>query len=219
MPDRTNAWDSGCGNGQVAGVLADHFDNVEATDISEQQLELAIRKPNIHYQLAPAEKTNLKAESISLMTVAQAIHWFDLDKFYREVMRVGKSGSILAVWCYSLLTVNKEINEIIQRLYTETLGDKYWDPERKLIDEHYQTIPFPFEEIEAPAFKIKTIWSLGHLIGYLNSWSAVQKYIRENSDNPVSQITSALKDSWGEEEELEIEFPLFLRIGRIEPLS
>ena len=219
VPDRRNAWDCGCGNGQVAGVLADYFEKVEATDISENQLDHAIRKPNIEYQLAPAEKTNIESDSISLITVAQAIHWFDVNAFYREVIRVGKPGSILAIWCYSLLTISQEIDPIIKHLYAVTLGDKFWDPERKLIDERYQTIPFPFEELDVPAFKITTSWTVDHLIGYLNSWSAVQRYIREVGDNPVSQISSALKDSWGKQKELKVEFPLFSRIGKIKPLS
>lgn len=217
IPDRVNAWDCGCGNGQVAGRLADHFGKVNGTDISQKQLDHAVQKPNIHYQLTPAEKTNLDPASVSLVTVAQAIHWFDLNAFYREVIRVGKPCSILAVWCYSLLTVNKEIDEIIQQLYADTLGDKYWDPERHLIDEQYQTIPFPFEEISAPDFKITTTWTLDHLNGYLNSWSAVQRYISENGENPVTGIFSDLNDAWGEQAELLIEFPLFSRIGRIKP--
>lgn len=217
VQDRAIAWDCGCGNGQVAGVLAEYFDQVEATDISQKQLEHAIQKPNIHYQLAPAEKTNLKTGSVNLVTVAQAVHWFNFDAFYSEVNRVSTPGSIIAIWCYSLLTINKPVDEIIMNLYSDTLGDQYWDAERHYIDEHYQTIPFPIEDIPAPEFSIRISWTFDHLIGYLNSWSAVQHYIRKNGENPVTQISSRLKEAWGEQEKLEIEFPLFSRIGRIKP--
>jgi ubiquinone/menaquinone biosynthesis C-methylase UbiE len=208
------AWDCGCGNGQVAGVLADYFETVEATDISEKQIEFAVRKPNIHYRVAPAEKTNLADESVNLITIAQAIHWFDFEAFYREVHRVSKPGGILAVWCYSLLEINESIDQIIRNFYSDTLGEEYWDAERHFVDEHYQTIPFPFEEIKAPEFSIRVNWGLEHLIGYLNSWSAVQHYIRKNGENPVDLIEDVLKKAWGEQEILSIKFPLFTRIGK-----
>ena len=212
---RELAWDCGCGNGQVAGMLADHFERVEATDISQKQLDQAVKKPNISYQLAPAEKVNIPANTVDLVTVAQAIHWFDFAKFYREVRRVGKPDALIAVWCYSLLTVNKEVDAIIQKLYADALGDKYWDPERHYVEEGYQTIPFPFDEITAPDFKIRVSWTPDHLIGYLNSWSAVQHYIRDNNSNPVEKISAELRDAWGAQDVQEVVFPLFARVGKI----
>ena len=219
VSERHIAWDCGCGNGQVAGVLAEYFDRVEATDISQKQLDHAIRKPNIYYQLAKAEDSGLMAGSVNLITVAQAIHWFNLDSFYREVNRVCKPGSVLAVWCYSLLSVNEETDRVIQHLYADILGDQYWDSESHLIDEHYQTIPFPFEEIAAPEFSIHVNWSLEHLIGYLKSCSAVQHYIQRNGSDPIDQINADLKNAWGKEEILEVKFPLYTRIGRILSLN
>lgn len=215
VPEKTRAWDCGCGNGQVAGVLSDYFKLVEATDISQKQLDHAIRKPNINYQLAPAEKVNIDSGSIDMVTVAQAIHWFDFDAFYKEVYRVCKPGSVIAAWCYSLLSINEKVDQVIQHFYTDTLGDQYWDAERRLIDDHYHSIPFPFEEISAPEFSIRVSWTFEHLIGYLNSWSAVQHFIRGNKENPVEKITSQLRDGWRQKEKLEVVFPLFLRVGRI----
>jgi len=42
VPDKQSAWDCGTGNGQIAGVLADSFEIVYATDISKNQLANAI---------------------------------------------------------------------------------------------------------------------------------------------------------------------------------
>lgn len=215
VAEKISAWDCGCGNGQVAAVLAEHFKTVDATDISQQQLEHAIRKPNIRYQLAKAEQSGLTSASVDLITVAQAIHWFDIDGFYKEVNRVGKPGSIIAVWCYSLLNVNRDVDEIINRLYADTLGNEYWDAERHYIDEKYQTIPFPFAEITAPYFSINVLWNVDHLLGYLSSWSAVQHYIKRNGVDPVSSISGELKKAWGDQPDLQVKFPLFTRIGRI----
>ena len=215
VPERNRAWDCGCGNGQVAGVLSDYFNQVDATDISQKQLDHAIKKPNINYQLAPAEKVDIAPASIDLVTVAQAIHWFNLDAFYKEVHRVCKPGSVIAAWCYSLLTINDQLDQVIQHLYADTLGDKYWDAERRLVEEQYQTIPFPFEEIDAPKFSIRVSWTFEHLIGYLNSWSAVQHYIRDNNENPVEKIATELRDGWGHTENQEVVFPLFSRVGKV----
>ena len=217
VPERSKAWDCGTGNGQVAGVLSDHFKQVEATDISQKQLDYAIGKSNINYQLAPAGQVNIDPATVDLVTVAQALHWFDFDAFYKEIYRVAKPGSVIAAWCYSLLTVNEKVDQVIQHFYADTLGDQYWDSERRLVDDHYQTIPFPFEEISAPEFSIRVSWTFEHLVGYLNSWSAVQHYIRDNKENPVDLITQELRDGWGETDTLEVVFPLYLRVGKVKP--
>lgn len=215
-PERALAWDCGCGNGQVAGVLANYFEKVEASDISSKQLEYAVKKPNIHYQVAPADNTNLPDKSVDLITVAQAIHWFDFNSFYAEVHRVSKPGATLAVWGYSLPEVNGEIDSIVGNFYADTLGSKYWDAERHFVDEQYRTIPFPFEDMETPEFSINANWQVDHLIGYLNSWSAVQHYIRKNNANPVEQIVDSLRKAWGNQP-IAVTFPLFMRLAKVKP--
>jgi SAM-dependent methyltransferase len=215
VSQKETAWDCGCGNGQVAGVLADYFNIVHGTDMSQQQLDHAVLKPNIRYSQAKAEESGLPGGSVDLITVAQAIHWFNIDGFYKEVIRVGKPGSIIAVWCYSLLSANPAVDAIIKHLYADTLGNEYWDAERHYVDEEYQTIPFPFDEIEAPNFSINVDWTVDHLIGYLSSWSAVQHYIKRNGVDPISSISNRLKDAWGDQPVLKVQFPLFCRIGKL----
>ncbi len=209
------AWDCGCGNGQVAGILAIYFKEVIATDISARQIEHAIQKPNVQYRLLPAEKTNIPNKSVDLITVAQAIHWFNIDEFYHEVRRVSHNGTILALWCYNLLEITSEVDKIIHHLYNQVLGDQYWDPERKLIEEQYKTIPFPFDEILLPDFQIETSWNLDQLIGYLNSWSAVQHYIRKNNTNPIDALIEQFKTAWGAEKVYKVTFPIYTRVGKI----
>lgn len=206
------AWDCGTGNGQVAAVLAKHFKRVVATDISEQQLSKAPAIENISYEKCREELPDYPENFFDLITVAQAIHWFDFEKFYNEVNRVGKQNGLLAVWGYELLRVNAEADTRISNFYENKIG-AYWDPERKLIDEKYATIPFPFEEIEAPAFDIQAKWTLNEFEGYLNTWSSVQKYIISNQENPVSKLIEELKPVW--HGELGVKFPVFLRLGRI----
>ncbi len=209
------AWDCGTGNGQVATQLAIFFDKVIATDASTPQLAVAQSLPNLEYRLATAENSGLPSHSVDLITVAQAIHWFNIEAFYREVYRVARDEAIVAIWGYGLLTVSPAIDEIIRELYTNTLG-QYWDPARKHLDDAYQNIPFPFQIIPTPRFKMQLLWSLPELIGYLNTWSSVQKFITANNSNPVTLIEPTLQRMWDKHSILKpIAWDIYLKVGRV----
>lgn len=214
VPNTQCAWDCGTGNGQVAFELAKNFDTVYATDISQQQLSNALQAPNINYSVQPAESTNFSNQQFDLITIAQAIHWFDFEKFYSEVKRTAKHNAVICAVGYEKVDVSENVNTIIENLYSNTLGD-YWDKERKYIDEQYATIPFPFEEIKPPLFEITVQWTVEHLIGYLNTWSAVKHFIRKNGYNPVDTIKNSIEQNWGTQRVLETRFPLIIRLGRI----
>jgi ubiquinone/menaquinone biosynthesis C-methylase UbiE len=211
---KDKAWDCGTGNGQVAQELSKHFKEVYATDISEKQIKNAIQRANIFYKVESAERTSFLDKSFDLITVAQAIHWFDFDAFYKEVTRVIKPNGILAVIGYGLLSINKDTDAIINRFYREVTGP-YWDNERKYIDEHYKTIPFPFKEIESPQLYNTYEWSLEQLIGFLDTWSAVQHFIKANKQNPVELVYKDLQQAWGINSTKTVRFPILLRIGKL----
>ncbi|WP_018477541.1 class I SAM-dependent methyltransferase [Pontibacter roseus] len=210
---RQCAWDCGTGNGQVAARLAQEFEQVYATDLSEQQLAHAIQKPNIRYQQSRAEQSFLPDKQVQLVTVAQALHWFDLEHFYQEVKRVTTPGAVIAAWCYGLLQIDPKVDAHIGTFYHHTLND-YWDKERQLIDDAYTTIPFPFEELQTPAFSMQYDWDLPKLLGYFNTWSSVQKFIKANNTNPVDELEEKLQRDWGSvNTKRPILFPLHLRMG------
>lgn len=205
------AWDCGTGNGQVAGELSTFFEQVCATDISLQQLSQAVQKPNIQYTRQPAERTNFPDSHFDLVTVGQAVHWFDFDKFYTEVKRVSKKEAVIAIFGYSLFRSDPGTNKLIEHFYDNIIGP-YWQPERKYLDEKYRSLPFPFDEITAPEFELRQKWTIERLIGYLNTWSAVKSYEQEKKENPVKLIEKELYRSFGEVGM--INFPIILRIGR-----
>ena len=209
---KQRAWDCGTGNGQVARELANFFAEVEATDISENQLSQAVQKSNISYSLQPAERTNFPNASFELVTVAQAIHWFDFEAFYKEVKRVLKPEGYMAVIGYGLFRSNHETNRVVDHFYREIVGP-YWYPERKYLDEKYKSIPFPFIEVETPDFKSRENWSLERLLGYLNTWSSVKNYERQKGENPVALVEEELQQSFGAAGEVEI--PIFFRLGKL----
>jgi ubiquinone/menaquinone biosynthesis C-methylase UbiE len=212
VDNRDAAWDCGTGNGQVAVVLSGFFDQVQATDISARQIDLAIRRDNIVYSIQRAEETSFADHSFGLVTVAQAIHWFDFTPFYNEVKRTLKPGGVLAVIGYGLARVDPETDKIIDDFYYNVVGP-YWDKERKYIEEGYQTIPFPFREIAAPELTNHYEWSLEEFTGYLGTWSAVQHYIHANNSDPVIAARERLALHWPAETTRKVSFPILLRVG------
>jgi len=214
-PSRDLAWDCACGNGQATVDLAGRFQKVVATDASKEQIASARAHPRIEYRVATAEQSGLADESVSLVTVAQALHWFDLQRFYAEAGRVLRAGGILAAWAYGVSEVEHEpINRIVQEFYSKTVGP-YWPPERKLVEEGYRTIPFPFAEITPPAFRMETRWTLDELLGYFSTWSATNRFIKATGHNPLHPLSEALSRVWGNPGVSRmIVWPLSVRLGR-----
>lgn len=210
---KTTALDVATGNGQVAQKLSEFFQTVYATDISEKQLLHAKQLLNVVYKKLPAEKTDFNDRQFDLITVAQAIHWFDFDQFYAEVYRILKPEGIFAVIGYGLFITNPNSDKILSHFYHDIVGP-FWDPERKYLDENYETIPFPFEELETLHFQNKFIWSFEQLIGYLETWSAVEHYKAHHNENPIDLIRDDLKVSW-ETSEKTVVFPMLLRLGKL----
>ncbi len=190
------------------------FDRVEATDISANQLANAHLSSKITYSLQPAEQTNFPDSIFDLVTVAQAIHWFDFERFYQEVKRVTKPNALLVVVGYGGLKINPALDAVIGKFYQETLGT-YWDYERRYIDENYQSIPFPFKELAVPAFESVLSWTFEHLVGYLKTWSAVKHFEQVHGYNPVDVISLSLAQAWGAEQVYSVRFPILLRVGKI----
>lgn len=213
VKNKNTVWDCATGNGQMARELAKNFGQVYATDISQKQLDHAFQAENIHYSLSKAEETSFADNTFDLITVAQAIHWFDFDRFYSEVNRVAKKEAILFIIGYSMPRFEGKIDEILQDFYWNVTGP-YWDAERKHLDNKLESIPFPFKEVECPTFKNEYRWTLEMAEGYFNSWSSIQHYIKKNRENPVNQVISELKDIWKGFEK--VDFPLFTKVGIIQ---
>jgi ubiquinone/menaquinone biosynthesis C-methylase UbiE len=214
LKHKDTAWDCATGNGQVAQYLAKHFKTVHATDISQQQLDNAFLAENISYSISKAEQTSFNENQFDLITVGQALHWFNTGEFYKEVKRTSKPGALVAIWGYALLTVDQNIDPVFMDFYNNIVGP-YWDNARRLVEEEYRTIPFPFDEIPSPKFEIKTDWNLEQLAGYLTSWSATQKYIKTKNENPVPAFVDVIKKFWKEGEIKTVRFPVFLKLASV----
>ncbi|MDQ6622110.1 MAG: class I SAM-dependent methyltransferase, partial [Verrucomicrobiota bacterium] len=210
-PNHECAWDCATGNGQAAVALAPFFERVLASDASAKQIENAQRHERVEYRVATAGASELGAESIALITVAQALHWFDREKFFAESNRVLQRNGLLAVWSYNLFQVAPEIDRLVETFYRETVGP-FWDFERKLVETGYRTIEFPFAEIAPPEFQMSAHWSLEQALGYLRTWSATKGFIAARGFDPVDSLGEQLRKLWPAN--LRVDWPLSLIVRR-----
>ncbi|KAI3436337.1 hypothetical protein D9Q98_002390 [Chlorella vulgaris] len=189
------ALDVATGSGQVAVALSELFAAVVGCDSSEGQLSHAVRRPNIRYVLAPAEELPADPGSVDLVTCAQALHWFDVQRFYNEAGRVLKPAGVLAVWSYGLPVIESPLrnipyealaaaNSLLEQLYSVTLG-QYWDERRALVESGYQGLEpdgAVFTRVERQELTMQAELSVNAAVGYLSSWSAYAKFRRCNPD-------------------------------------
>lgn len=211
---RNLAWDCATGNGQAARGLAPYFEKVWATDASEKQLSSAEPLSKVHYQLGRCDESGLGDGSADLVTVAQAFHWFDHARFYDEVRRVAAPGGVLAVWCYTRCLIDESIDALVEDYYAGTLGP-YWGPERAFVDAAYSTIEVPFQPLPSPRFSMHRDWTLGELVGYLGTWSALQTYREKTGKDPLEPLAEELSVLWPSGVVKTVEWPLYLRTFRV----
>ena len=208
------AWDCGTGSGQAATELVRYFDRVLATDASAAQIAHAVVHPKIEYQVASAEKSGIDSQCVDLVVIAQALHWFDLNRFYAEVFRILKPGGLIAAWSYGVLKIDdEEINAIIQRFYLDEVGP-YWPPERRHVETGYRDLDFPFTRIPAPSFAMSANWTLEQLLGYFRSWSATAIFIKDKGFDPVTILEFPLRHLWKDiNQKRVVEWPLAILLG------
>lgn len=208
-------WDCGTGSGQAAKSLVTYYDRVMATDASQAQISQALPHARIDYVVATAEQAGIKNNSVDLVTVSQALHWFDLNRFYPEVRRVLKPDGVFVAWTYFLFTSkNKQVDEIVWRIYHK-IAHPYWPDERKHVEVGYRDLPFPFEEIQPPKFAMTCSWDLKGLIGYVNSWSATKKHFEATGKTPIQVVEKELERAWpNPDEKIIFHWDLSLRVGK-----
>lgn len=212
-PANRLAVDVGCGTGQLTAQLADHFEHVIGLDPSEDQIAHAIPHPKIRYARSPAETLAADSGSASLITAAQAAHWFDLPRFYGEVCRIAAPRAVIALISYGVLRLDGEADARFQRFYGEEIGP-FWPVERKLVDSGYADIDFPFHEQPRPPLAIRKEWALGELLGYISTWSAVRSAREAGAENVLQRFAGEMAEIWGSPERKRgVSWPINMRLG------
>jgi SAM-dependent methyltransferase len=214
-PRRGRAWDAGCGNGQASIALAAQFEAVFATDPSAEQVAAAPRHPRVTYAVEPAEQCSLPDRSVDLVTVAQALHWFDQARFHAGVARVLRPDGLFAAWSYERCLVTPAIDAVFERLYGPELG-AWWPPERRHVEARYTTLPFPYAELATPVFELRCAWTLAQYLAYLRTWSACQRRLKAEGVDAVAGLEDAFATAWGEPDTVRaVRWPLAVRVGRL----
>ena len=212
-PQRRCVWDCATGSGQAAAALASQFEQVIATDASHAQLLQAQSQVNIHYVCASAEQVPLANDSLDLITVAQAAHWFELPHFYQQVERLLVTGGVLAIWCYGLFRITPEIDTIIQHYYQNTVG-AYWPAERRYVEDAYASLSFPYAPLATPGFMMQADWNLSQVMDYLATWSATHLYMKATGANPLPALQNQLAAHWDVPTQARsVQWPLHLKVG------
>ncbi len=213
-PGREVVWDCATGSGQAALSLTKYFNKIIGTDISQALIDKAEKHQKITYRVTPAESTGLEDQSVDLVTVAQALHWFEYDKFFPEVQRVLKKGGIFAAWGYTHLTTDAPVQKLTDYIHNDLLKD-YWAPQIGILTDRYRKIPFPFEPVQPPGFSINQALTFDQLIGYMVSWSATQKYLKEKGEDELQRVFGEIKQAWGDLTQMKpVRWEIFMRVGR-----
>ncbi|MER1966287.1 class I SAM-dependent methyltransferase [Castellaniella sp. GW247-6E4] len=214
--DRACAWDCGAGSGQASVMLARDFRRVIATDASPTQIAQARAHERVEYRVAPAEASGLPDQSVDLVAVAQALHWFDLEAFYREVRRVARPDGVFAAWTYGVMMVEGDaVDRLLRAYYHETVGP-WWPAERRHVETGYRDLPFPFQPLEAPPLFLQATWDLDQMLGYLRSWSATARFMAARGFDPVAELTVGLAPAWGgAHRQRLVHWPMAVRAGRV----
>jgi len=214
-PARRAAWDCATGSGQVAEGLSARFEKVYATDASAEQIRHAPPLANVSYRVEPAESSSLQDGSVDLVTVGQALHWLDLDRFYDEVRRVARPGALVVAWCYNLLSCGQDVDGVLVSYYRDVLGP-YWPADRVKVESGYKDLPFPFSSLPMPQFALEVEWNLADLMGYLGTWSAAQRFRDAQGKDPREVIADRLAAAWlWSERKRRVTWALHFRIGRV----
>lgn len=213
-PSTRQAWDCATGNGQAAVALAGRFASVLGTDPSPEMIASADPHPRVKYAVA-AYETRLEPRSVGLVTVAQALHWLDIDAFIAEARRVLVPNGLLAAWCYTNCRVTPDVDAIFDHFYTMTLG-QYWPRERRHVEDGYRAIALPIDEYAVPPFEIVEEWTLAEYLGYIRTWSAVARCIAARGEQPVAEFEAAVSAVWGAPRRSRTaRFPLHFRVGEL----
>lgn len=213
------AWDAATGNGQAALGLAERFARVVATDVSAEQLRHAFRHPRVEYRAGASEEIDFAPGSVDLVTVAAAIHWFDLERFAATLRRVVRPGGVVAAWSYHVGRCNRPAGPILGRLYDEVLAP-YFAAGARHVDGGYAGIELPGEPIPPPPFEAVAEWDLEQLRGFVRSWSGALAYREREGRDPLELVAADLEAAWGDPATVRtLRFPLYLKVWRLRPGS
>ena len=208
------AVDAGCGTGQLTHLVADHFEKILGIDVSQTQLDHAVKLDNTSYALQRAESIDLPDSSVDLILAAQAAHWFNLDGFYSEVIRLGNASSVVALICYGVPYIAHPLNTTFQRGYWQDVHE-YWPQSRRHVEFGYADLYFPFEPIGMDFHQCRQEMTVDGLINYIKTWSAYERALSNGQETAFLQYFELLRASCEATDVFEVIWPITVKAGHI----
>ncbi|KAK9111501.1 hypothetical protein Scep_019020 [Stephania cephalantha] len=230
-PHHSLAWDAGTGNGQAAIDVAEFYDEVVATDVSEPQISLSMPHPKVKYIHTPPSMSDDELIAmfggeglVDLVTVASAVHWFDLPRFYSVVKRLlRKPGGIIAVWSYRHFTIDgaPPSLELTMRRFIES-ALPFWNQGVSYVINEYKTLPFPFESVglgskgEPLMLEMKQEASFEVCLGVIKSWSVISTAKEQGMDLLNEGVVKELETAWGGTDVIRtLNYKTFMLVGKV----
>ncbi|XP_067844092.1 putative methyltransferase DDB_G0268948 isoform X2 [Heptranchias perlo] len=186
------AVDVGCGSGLSTRNLAPFFEKVVGIDVSGAQIEEAKKMGglnNVSYRLGLAEELEFEDGSVDLVTAGTAAHWFDMEKFMKEVHRILKPKGCLALYCYRCpfelrySACPEPLTQIVQEMFKALAP--YESEKRQIVQNEYKevfdAITFPDKErFDNIPFKRQV--SISWVIGFIKSLSYYQTFQKKDPE-------------------------------------
>lgn len=218
-PSKQRAWDCATGSGQAAVGLSRHFEKVYGTDGSSQQIGNAASRDNIEYSVQLSENTDFPQHYFDAATIAQALHWFDLDAFTRELARVLKPEGVVMAWTYGFFRIDDTIDAVVRSEFLQPI-EPFWPRANASAWSGYSDIDMPFTRIETPEFRLACSWSLAELMAYLSTWSAASRYTERHGPGLIEYVSEKIAAVWNDPElKLTVNMDFYVRGWRNEQAS
>eukprot|EP00253_Pinus_taeda_P032889 PITA_32889 len=227
------AWDVGAGNGQASVSIAEHYDRVIATDRSKEQLDLARKHSKVTYAVTAPVMTDEELFSIvgeegsvDLVTVATAVHWFDIDTFYSQVKRLlRKPGGVIAVWTYANFSVSPAVDAVCAEFLESTIPYRQLKMDIDILNDGYRKLPFPFEPVlengggsegNPLEMEMEIQLSLEKLLVFCNSSNPVVAAREKGVDLLNETVLRRIREAWGDENKIyTCKMPLSVLVGTL----
>ncbi|UYP44080.1 hypothetical protein NEF87_000365 [Candidatus Lokiarchaeum ossiferum] len=189
LQETTTIADIGSGTGILSELFLKENNLVYGiepnSEMRQESAKLLQIYPNFQPLNGSAEATSLRSDSIDLITVGQAFHWFDMKQAIFEFKRILKSrGTVLLVWNLRK-TVGSSFNEIYEDIMLK-YGSDYAYLKKPLLFENF----FPNNHNEYYHFETQQLLDFQGFIGRTLSSS----YIPLEKDPQYAPMYEELKN-------------------------
>lgn len=215
--------DVGCGTGNVTRELSKIYNSVYGVDPSEGMLEQARRVPvesinPISWTEGFSESLPFEAHFFDLITVAQAFHWFDADRFLKESKRVLKPGGLIAIFAEGPapgMVYRSNIHKIIRNFKAgdgNTSGRSNNRP-RQRPDELLQS--HGFSKVQKIVIEYDLAWEIDRFVGFMNSMSMMADFGADERAELNDMFELKLRELTGGENTFQEENITTLFVGNV----